>query len=349
MARIFSRLCFSFLTCGAALQGVSTPNTADADVALPDVDAMMAEATKTVATLTRTADKMEQVMNHTQSQHQRELDQLRASYTGRLAEQDRANERLANQNGKLKRLIDSLGDGNKLIRNAGLMLQETNKGMRTMLAAFKPKFSAADTFLLASMNASEAPLHATELQVLREPLPPPTLENFLEKMGTDSDNDRKHSLMQVAGKSGTFHRIIGTAVVADVSGHARLVAEETAENVVSELSKQITKIGQARAEGGNKLKAEFLANFEARQLKTDQLLLEQKQLNETKALTLQEQRDLYDAKKALQNVNVDLVSRIRGISSFAQKTSKYIQDRIAESKNVTKGTKLRNGLNHHQA
>lgn len=343
MVCAFSRVCVSLLTCGAALPRASTPNTTDSDVALPDVDTILSEATATVATLTKTAEKMEKAMNHTQSHHQEELLRLRESYTARLAEQDRANERVVLYNTKLKQGLDSLSVSNQLIRKSALLLQETNKGMRSMLAAFKPKFSAADAFLVASMNASEAPLHAKELQVLQEPLPTPTLENFLKALAS---GDRKHSLIQIAGQRAAARREGAELVTAEMMNHAKVVAAETAEAIVDSLSKRIENIGKAQEEGDNKLKAEFLANFEARQLKQDQLLVEQAELNVTRETAMKEQHELYDAKKALLSVNADLARRMQGISTFAQTTHEFVKEQIAKAKAELKTSGVQKGSTH---
>lgn len=263
---------------------------------------------------------------------------VRLHYAARLAEQDKATARITAENGKLKRAIESLDAGNKMIRNSAKGLQETNRGVRELLSNFKPKFTAANTFLAVTMNASEAPLQAKELRVLREPIAAPTLENFLSVMKDDEKG--QHSLMQTGAvrKAGTVHETPAT-IMGDMASHAKAVAVETAENIVNDLSKQIAMIGQAQEQGDNKLKAQFLANFEARQLKNDQLLLEQAQLNETKATAMQEQHELHHAKKALQAMSENLVTRVEGISTFAQGTSQYIASRIAEARTAKNGTR----------
>jgi len=339
MLSIFLRCVLPLLTGSAALQGVPAPENASDDIALPDVDAMMSEASETVAKLTKTAERMEQVMNITQSQHLVALDRMRKNYTTQLAEQDKANDRIVSQNNVLKRAIDSLNVGNQQIRKSAVVLQETNKGMRTMFSAFKSKFRAADTFLEASLNSSEVPLHAKELQALQEPIPPPTLEKFLKAVRDDAITDNRHTLglMQVHGKSDPVRR-----QALEKTGHGGGPSKEVAEEIVTDLNSQITKIGQAHEEGDNMLTANFLAHFEARRLKGDQLLAEQVVLNETKAKALQEQHRLYDAKKAIQRVNDDLIVRMHGISTFAQSASKFVEERIAFAKNVTKNPKAPN-------
>lgn len=345
MARVFLGLGFSLLSGGAALQGAVEPkvesnaSAEELDVALPDVDSMLSEATSTVNKLTKTADKMERAMTDNQVRRQEQLDVERKSYEARLIEQDKATVRITAENGVLTRAIESLGLANSDIRKAAKNLQDTNKGVRELLYAFKPKFTAANTFLSAAMNLSEAPLHAKELRVLQEPIPAPTLENFLNVL-RDDDDKRQHSLMQTGAvrKAGAVHQTMAATMNEEIARHARVLAEETAENIVHDLSKQITMIGQAQEQGDNKLKAEFLANFEARQVKNDQLLLEQAELNTTKVKTLQEQHELHHAKKALLAMSVNLVARVEGISTFAQKTSKYIADRIVEARGAKNGT-----------
>jgi len=333
MKRVDYRLLFCLFACGATLIMASAPES-DVDnvlndVALPDVDVMLSEASETVSSLSKTAEKLEAAMNATQRHHQAQLNSLRAHYASRLAEQDDTNEKILDENNKLKREADSLDVGNQLIRKSAKELQDINTGMRSMFKALTPKFLAAKLFLTAAINASEASVHTKESEALRDPSPPPSLESFLQSLRTDENSDRHHSLL---GQKSAVRR---TGATAAMKKHARAVAETSAEDIVNELSQEMSKLGQAHEEGDLKMRATFLANFEARQLKTDQLLLEQKDLNATRTKALEQQRDLYAAKKALLQVNTDLVSRMKGLSTFAVNSNQYVLHRLAMANNAT--------------
>lgn len=312
-----------FLAFGALLVMSSEPD-ADLDV-LPDVDDMMSEASETVSSLAKASEKMEEAISSTQLQHQAHLDKLRAGYTSRLAEKDKANEEIGAKNARTKRETSSLEVGNKQLRTSAEALHDKNKKLRSAFTALTPKFQAAKVFLRSGVNASEVLLHSKEVQVLKDPSPPPSLENFLEAVRADGGEDQRHSLMQIGSRS-TIRRASTTFDIA---------TENTAEDMVKELSQQISQIGQAQEEGDLHLKADFIANWEARQLKTDRLLAVQMKLNETRMNYLQEQRDLFGAMEALGRVDEDLLNRMKGISTFAEGSEKYVVSRLAMVNNAT--------------
>lgn len=331
MVCVYSSLSIFFFACGTVLAAASEPDASLDDVALPDVDAMMSEASETVSSLAKEADKMEEAMASTHLRHQAHLDKLRASYTSRLAAKDKAIEEIAAQNTYMKHQTESLDAGNERTSVSAKALQETNRGLRSMFTALTPKFLAAKVFLRAALNASEAPLHSKEIQVLHSQSPPPSLENFLQVLKADGGHDQRHSLMQIGGRS-TVRR---AGVIATLKSRAHAAAEDTAANIVKELTQQMKDIGQAHEEGDLQMKANFIANFEARQIKAGKLLAEQRKLNETKTNALLRQRNLFAANTALQRVNEDLVTRLKGLSTFALGSSEYVVKRLAMASNAT--------------
>lgn len=329
MVCLYSKLSFCLLACGTALAKSSGADAdTDLDTDLPDVESIMSEATKTVSSLAKEAEKMEEAMNSTQAKRLAHLDKLRASYTSRLAAKDKHIERLTAVNSRTQRQAESLEAGNERLRSSAKMLQELNRGLRSMFTAFSPKFTGAKVFLRSGMNASAAPLNAKQIQVLESPHPQPSLENFLKELRVDRG---RHSLVQLNGRS-TVRRY-GASAAMQARAHA--AALESAEDIVGELSKQMAKIGKAQEEGDMQMKANFLANYEARQLKIDGLVAEQTKLNATKLNATKEQQDLRVAKEALLQVKEDLLERMKGIGTFALGSAEYVTRRLAMASNAT--------------
>lgn len=329
------------VACAAALAAATSPesesslNVTDSlqDLTLPDVDSMLSEASDTVSKLADTAEKMQEAINNTQEKQQARLKRERQTYSLRLAEQDEQNQRLSAQIVEAKREIESLEAKNAELTSSATNLKGTNEALRTTFMAIYPRFTAARKFLDIAINASDLPKVGKELKVLEEPIPEPSLENFLKQL---SKTDIPTALLEVSGKQTSTRQ----SVTLDMKRRARQVAEDTAQDIVSELSQHLTSIQRAQQEGDDQLRANFLAQFEVAQLKTEQLEAEIHSLTEQKESLLAKQKDLNVAKTALLATNEELLSRMEGISQFAQKSNEFLQKKVKESRDVLADTEV---------
>lgn len=256
---------------------------------LPDVEAILTNATSNADQFSQTAADIQRVVAEQQEKTYDHIGDLKRRYEARLLAQEEETEAIAAHVELLKRGNKNLRDTSDALEANATAVQEDNQRLRTALQTLRDKVAAASQFVQESFRVTDDK-DAEELKVLTPTTPRPTLDVLLAAPGNGGA-----SLLQ-------------------------LVEQEAPEELVGALSEGLIAIAAAEQAAEDQLKQEFERKFEAGRSK-------QAALNATVAQLLNPRRPelqaryakLLEAQDFLMRKHNALRIRLDALRQFAQK------------------------------
>lgn len=255
---------------------------------LPDVEAMLTNATSKADQFSQTAADIQRVVAEQQEKSYDHIGDLKRKYEAMLLAQEEETETIAAHVELIKRGNRDLRVTSDALEANVTAVQEDNGRLRTALQTLSEKVTAASQFIQESFRVTDDK-DAEELQVLTPTTPRPTLDVLLAAPGNGSA-----SLLQ-------------------------FVEQDAPEELVGALSEGLVSIAAAEQAAEDQLKREFERKFETGRSKQAALNATEAQLLDTRSELKARYANLLEAQKFLGRKQNALRTRLEALRLFAQK------------------------------
>jgi len=329
---------------------------------LPAVSSMLGSAAETLKQINSQASILEARVVQTQKENEARMARQKAVFEQKLKEQEQENKAIDAVNTGISQEIGNLKKTNLETEKHAKELQSTNHMMRVELSTLKTKLAVSREFLAASLLSTDDS-KASELEILedakakkqrkeheaggsdaqaREKQDKEAQEDddvADEDDGEDADGDdegeaRGTSFLALrsstAAAGGSIVRADGGEEASDISEAADPPASDP-RDLLKVLSTGVDSLERQEKESEAKLKAMFLSNFRDGTKRHKGFLLQQQQLNATRATLLDYQAKLQAADRHLQGTRGQLEQRLHGLGVFLQRLAAVAKGPVASA------------------
>jgi len=328
---------------------------------LPAVSSMLGSAAETLKQISSQASVLEARVVQTQRENEARMARQKAVFEQKLKEQEQENKEIDTVNTGISQEIGNLKKTNMETEKHAKELQSTNHMMRVELSTLKAKLAVSREFLASSLLSTDDS-KASELDVLEDAKAKKQRKEHQagssdaqarEKQdkevqdedgaddddaedadGDDEGEARGTSFLALRSSTlatgGSIVRADGSEEASDISDAADPPAADP-RDLLKVLSTGVDSLEQEEKESESKLKAMFLANFRDGTKRRKGLLLQQKQLNSTRATLLDYQAKLNAADRHLQGTRAKLEQRLHGLGAFLQRLAAVAAGPVASA------------------
>eukprot|EP00418_Pyrodinium_bahamense_P020913 CAMPEP_0179130102 /NCGR_PEP_ID=MMETSP0796-20121207/61753_1 /TAXON_ID=73915 /ORGANISM="Pyrodinium bahamense, Strain pbaha01" /LENGTH=434 /DNA_ID=CAMNT_0020828995 /DNA_START=71 /DNA_END=1375 /DNA_ORIENTATION=+ len=339
----------------AAVVPPATNTGPDGYPQLPAVSAILGSASETLKTINSQASVLEARVVQAQMENEAKMARQKAVFEDKLKTQEERNREMVEANNQISAEVAELKANNSGLRKHAKELQEGNRLMRTELRTLQSRLNVAQDFIASSLQSTDDS-KAPELAVFQ---PPKAAHHkahhrhvYLEygshsaEKGSDDDQDEDDddadesdsdddddnddpgasflSLAERVRRSATARAAAGSEVeppVGDTEAAASATppSEANPRDLLVVLSRGVTDLQKEERESEAKLKAMFLASFQAGTRRHAALTTQQRALNATRTSLQLLQSKLVAADEHLEKTQASLEQRLRGFGLFAQR------------------------------